>query len=336
MGEENRRFHSGKVNFLRYIPTVLRSDELIDKSLRKASKIDEPYDKIFENRVRKENIDRIATAESVAAPYLQRIVKRFPTIEKLHPFYEDFIDLKFGVDNYKKALNNVNWASQMLVSLATENINALKSARKPFQMVTIRKRYYGRFCSIIEHISNDLVFLGNCRDFLRKLPEIDPLLPTYIIAGMPNVGKSSLLNTLTRNNFKTASYPFTTQTVYTGFIEEDGVRIQLIDTPGILDRPMSERNELERRSILSLKDIRGVILFLIDHSDTSGYTVEQQEALYEEIKNTFHKKVVRVQTKTDISQRVEEIGISNVNKDGFEELRNFIFIHAGEMVDTGY
>ena len=41
---------------MRPIPTILRSDELIDKSLKKASKIDEPYDKIFENKVRKENI----------------------------------------------------------------------------------------------------------------------------------------------------------------------------------------------------------------------------------------------------------------------------------------
>ncbi|MCL4356379.1 MAG: 50S ribosome-binding GTPase [Candidatus Thermoplasmatota archaeon] len=336
MGEKNRGSYKGTVKFLRFIPTVLRSDELIDKSLKKAAKIEEPYDKIFENRVRKENIDRIATAESVAAPYLQRLVKRFPSIEKLHPFYEDFIELKFGVDNYKKALNNVNWASEKLVSLATENINELKKARKPFQMVEIRKKYYGRFCSVIEHISDDLLLLGQCRDFLRKLPEIDPLLPTYIIAGMPNVGKSSLLNTLTMNNFKTASYPFTTQTVFTGFMEEDGVRVQLIDTPGILDRPMAERNELERRSILSLKDIKGVILFLMDHSGTSGYTVEQQEKLYLEIKDTFHKKIYRVQTKIDISTRVEDIAISNVNKEGLEELRNFIFIHAGEMIDTGY
>jgi hypothetical protein len=56
---------------MRPIPTILRSDELIDKSLKKASKIDEPYDKIFENKVRKENIDRIATAESVSAIYLK-------------------------------------------------------------------------------------------------------------------------------------------------------------------------------------------------------------------------------------------------------------------------
>ena len=203
-------------------------------------------------------------------------------------------------------------------------------------MVEIRKKYYGRFCSVIEHISKDLLMLGQCRDFLRKLPEIDPLLPTYIIAGMPNVGKSSLLNTLTMNNFKTASYPFTTQTVFTGFMEEDDVRVQLIDTPGILDRPMAERNELERRSILSLKDIKGVILFLMDHSGSSGYTVEQQEKLYQEIRDTFHKKIYKVQTKIDISERVEDIAISNVNKEGLEELRNFIFIHAGEMIDTGY
>ncbi len=318
---------------MKQIPTILRSDEIINKSLRKASKIEEPYDKVFENRIRKENIDRIATAESVAAPYLLKIVKKFPTIEKMHPFYEDFIDLKFGVDNYKIALSNVQWAGQKLVELATENINQLKRARKTFEMVNIRKRYYGRFCSVIEGIEKDLLLLGECRDFLKSLPEINPDQPTFIIAGMPNVGKSSLLNALTRNEVKTAPYPFTTQSVYIGHMADENMKVQIVDTPGILDRPMEERNDLERRSILSLKDIKGIILFMIDYSGTSGYNIDQQMALYEEIRKTFHKKTYRIQSKIDLCEKREEIGISTITGEGIDQLRNFIFINAGEMIE---
>jgi nucleolar GTP-binding protein len=321
---------------MKAIPTILRSDELIDKSLRKASKIDEPYNKIFENKVRKENIDRIATAESVSALYLKRIVKKFPTSEKLHPFYEDFIQLKFGIDNYKRSLNNIQWAGNKIVELATDSIHDLKRARTAHEMVNVRKKFYGRFCSVLEHVDKDLRMLGECRDFLRKLPEIDPEVPSFIIAGMPNVGKSSLLNSLTNNNVHIAPYPFTTLNVSIGHMNTENGKIQIVDTPGLLDRPMDERNELERRSILSLKDIRGVILFLIDYSGFSGYTIEQQEILYEDIKLNFHKKVIRVQTKIDISDRKEDIAISNINKKGITELKDFLITQSGEFTDYGY
>ncbi|MCL4323794.1 MAG: 50S ribosome-binding GTPase [Candidatus Thermoplasmatota archaeon] len=321
---------------MRPIPTILRSDELIDKSLRKASKIDEPYDKIFENKVRKENIDRIATAESVSAIYLKRIVKKFPTSEKLHPFYEDFLQLKFGIDNYKRSLNNVQWAGEKIVELATDSIHDLKRARTAHEMVNIRKKFYGRFCSVLEHVDKDLRLLGECRDFLRKLPEIDPEKPSFVIAGMPNVGKSSLLNSLTNNDVQIAPYPFTTLNVFIGHMSAGNRKIQIVDTPGLLDRPMDERNELERRSILSLKDIRGVILFLIDYSGFSGYTMEQQEKLYDDIRAHFPKKIVRIQTKIDISERKEEIAISNINKSGIKELKDFIIKESGEFTEYGY
>lgn len=318
------------------IPTILRSDELINKSLHKASKIDEPYDKIFENKVRKENIDRIATAESASATYLKRIVRKFPTSEKLHPFYEDFLDLKFGIDNYKHSLNNVQWAGEKIVELATDSIHRLKAARTAFQMVTIRKQFYGRFCSVLEHIDKDLRMLGECRDFLRKLPEIDTESPSFIMAGMPNVGKSSLLNSLTNNNVDVAPYPFTTLNVFIGHMKIKGRNIQVVDTPGLLDRPIEKRNELEKRSILSLKDIRGVILFIMDYSGFAGYSLEDQEDLYQEIKRLFHKKIIRVQTKIDISDRKEDVAVSNINKQGIDELRTLIERELNDFTDYGY
>ena len=316
---------------MRPIPTVLTSTELIDKSLHKASKIEEPYDKIFENKVRKENIDRIATAESASAVYLKRIVKRFPTSEKLHPFYEDFLDLKFGIDNYKKSLNNIQWAADKIVELATDSIHKLKASKTAHEMVKVRKTFYGRFCSVLEHVDSDLKMLNQCRDFLRKLPEIDTESPSFIIAGVPNVGKSSLLKSLTNNNVDIAPYPFTTLNVFIGHMKLGSKKVQIVDTPGILDRPMDKRNELERRSILSLKDIKGVILFLFDYSGFSGYPVEEQESLYNEIKNSFHKKIIRVQTKIDISERKENVAISNINKTGLDELVALIERESNEF-----
>lgn len=129
-----------------------------------------------------------------------------------------------------------------------------------------------------------------------------------------------------------APYPFTTQEVHIGFLTRDWVRVQLVDTPpGILDRPMEERNEMERKAVLALRDIDGIVLFLIDHSGTSGYTVEQQEGLYRELSDILGKEVIRVQSKCDLSsERRERICISATTGYGLEELRGLL-LERGEL-----
>ncbi len=304
------------------IPTVLRSQELIDKSFLKASKITEPYHPTIEAKIRKEVIDRISTIESITCSHLLKLVKKFPTIEKLHPFYEDMIDLMFDTDRYKVSLSKVQWAAERIEALSTEHIQKLKKARKVEQLTGIMRAYYGRYSSIVKSIDDDLKFLSRCRDWIRQIPDIDPEMPTFIIAGMPNVGKSSLLSRLTGNVPKVAPYPFTTQSISIGYMHMNGVKVQVIDTPGILDRPMEERNEMEMKSILSLRDIKGTIIFLLDPTGQSSYSMEQQESLYNEIKSKMRPQMIRVQTKCDLTdERIEKISISTETMEGFDILK---------------
>lgn len=304
------------------IPTVLRSQEIIDKSFSKASKIEEPYFPKKEDKIRKDVIDRISTIESIACAHLDKIVKKFPSIERIHPFYRDLVDLMFDIDKYKQSLGKIQWTSEKIVLLSTDLIRKLKFTHEIPVMNSLMRQYYGRFSSLIKEIDRDLIFLGECRDYMRKIPDIDPELKTFIIAGMPNVGKSSLIAAITNTKPQIASYPFTTQSISIGYLDIDHEKIQLIDTPGILDRPMSERNEMELKAVMALKDINGVIVFLFDGSGFSGYSYEQQESLFKEVSRMFLKPVIRVQSKIDIPQnRREELGISIQTGEGLEELR---------------
>ncbi len=305
------------------IPTVLRSQEIIDKSFLKASKITEPYHPTIEAKIRKEIIDRVSTIESITCSHLQKLVKKFPTIEKLHPFYEDMIDLMFDTDRYKISLSRIQWASERIEALSTDVIQRLKKARKVDHLTALMREYYGRYSSIVKSIDEELKFLSRCRDWIRQIPDIDPEMPTFIIAGMPNVGKSSLLSRLTGNEPKVAPYPFTTQSISIGYMSMAGMKIQIIDTPGILDRPMEERNEMEMKSILSLRDIKGTIIFLFDPTGHSSYSVEQQENLFNEIKKRMRPTMIRVQTKADLTdQRTEKIAISTETLSGFDLLKS--------------
>ncbi len=129
-----------------------------------------------------------------------------------------------------------------------------------------------------------------------------------------------MIQKLTGTSPEIASYPFTTKEILLGYKNIENRRVQFIDTPGILDRPMDKRNDIEKKAIIALSKIEGTILFLFDYSNTSKYTEEEQNNLYREISETFPNRIIRIQTKIDISDRHEDICISSVSAPGLKEL----------------
>jgi len=56
-----------------------------------------------------------------------------------------------------------------------------------------------------------------------------------VLVGMPNAGKSMLLNTLTNAHVDVGDYPFTTQLPQVGMLEYEDIKIQIVDTPPLYD-----------------------------------------------------------------------------------------------------
>lgn len=311
------------------IPTVLRSQEIIDKAFSKASKVEEPYHPRKETRVRKEIQDRISSIEGTTVFYLTKLVKKFPSNDTLHPFYRNLLDMMFDLDQYRISLSKLDRTADKITEFSTQKIKQLKYVPSVPEMNKIMREYYGRVASLIGDLDSNLSFLGRCRDFMKQVPQIEDEIPTFIIAGMPNVGKSSLLSRITTATPRIAPYPFTTQSVYIGYLERNGHRIQIIDTPGILDRPMSDRNTMEMNAILALRHIDSTIIFLFDKSRESIYNLESQEKLFDEIKANMKKEMIRVQAKLDISDsKTEEYAISASTGDGLNELVDYMFAHS--------
>ena len=192
------------------------------------------------------------------------------------------------------------------------------------------------------------------RQHMSRLPSIDPNTRTLLLCGYPNVGKSSLMNKLTRAEVEVQPYAFTTKSLYVGHMDYKYLRWQaraaaapalgvlqaalesppqqlpasgrraraaslpcstthptpfpptppcaptitataatnkqVIDTPGILDRPLEERNTIEMQSITALAHLRAAVLYLVDVSETCGYSMAQQAALFHSIKPLFSNK----------------------------------------------
>jgi small GTP-binding protein len=56
-----------------------------------------------------------------------------------------------------------------------------------------------------------------------------------VMVGLPNSGKSALLDVLTNANADVADYPFTTQLPGIGMMEYENIKIQIVDTPPLHD-----------------------------------------------------------------------------------------------------
>ncbi|KAM9886403.1 hypothetical protein OXX69_013766, partial [Metschnikowia pulcherrima] len=79
------------------------------------------------------------------------------------------------------------------------------------------------------------------------------------------------------------------------------LRFQAIDTPGILDRPTEEMNNIEMQSIYAIAHLRSCVLYFMDLSEQCGFSIEAQVKLFYSIKPLFaNKSVMVVMNKSDI------------------------------------
>jgi len=297
----------------RKLPTVLTAEELIDKAFGRASKV-------TGRNKREKTINKLATVSNVLRDYFNKIVKAHPSYDNLPDFYREMIDIVVGIRRIKKSLAAINWANSMTQKILTKSIREVKAGKRPEEVL---RAAYGRVASIVKQIDPELRFLNEAKNRMKEIPALTDD-PTLVVAGYPNVGKSSFVARISSVKPEIASYPFTTKRIYVGYTELDGVRIQVIDTPGLLDRPIHKRNDIERRAILCLKHLANCILFVIDPTETCGYPIENQLSLLEEVKENFEVPIIAAYSKADMHDRRDLPAFSSVTGEGIEEILKLI------------
>ncbi|MGI6447673.1 MAG: NOG1 family protein [Methanobrevibacter boviskoreani] len=286
------------------IPTIPTVEELLDKGFSRGKKAaDMKRSEKIPKRIKGKRIEevRVTTACQVIEAKLKMIIDRTPEIEELPEFYQDYIDITVGVDDLKQALGGINWAYGIISQLEDEYRNRIRKSA-PERANTLRKQAYGRISSVVKKISKDLDFLDFAKNRLRNMPTVNFEATTVVIAGFPNVGKSTLLRQLTDAEPEVANYPFTTKGIQIGHIERHWQDIQIIDTPGLLDRPIGDMNDIELNAIVALEDLADTILFIFDASETCGYYLENQYNLFCEIQNIFDIPFIPLFNKIDLTE----------------------------------
>lgn len=118
----------------------------------------------------------------------------------------------------------------------------------------------------------------------------------------------------------------------------------MIDTPGILDQPLEQRNTIEMQAVTALAHLKASVLYIMDISEQCDHSIDEQINLFESIRPLFANKPVFIGlNKVDILRRndlapekaeylnklekenVPIIEMSTVSQEGIMNLRDQVY-----------
>ena len=239
---------------------------------------------------------KIELIKDVLVNSMIKIVKSFPSIDQLPEFYLELVKCTIDYAMLKKSLGAVNWAIKRVdefFKIYSSKINKCSDLQKINQY---RREFYGRISSFIKQIKKELAFLEESRKIMKGFPAIKTSIPTIVIAGFPNIGKTTLLYKLTGSKPEINSYAFTTKGINVSYYKNESKKIQLLDTPGTLDR-FNKMNYIEKQAYLAITLLAEKIIYIFDL--TEPYPIESQLKLYKSL-TELGKPVVCFLSKTDI------------------------------------
>ncbi|KAL1501515.1 hypothetical protein ABEB36_006822 [Hypothenemus hampei] len=274
-------------------------DIILSKTQRKTPTVVHKQYKI--TRIRAFYMRKVKFSQQSFHDRLTQILTEFPKLDDVHPFYADLMNVLYDKDHYKLALGQINTARHLIDNVAKDYVRLLKYGDSLYRCKQLKRAALGRMATIMKRQASNLTYLEQVRQHLARLPSIDPYTRTIIICGFPNVGKSSFINKITRADVEVQPYAFTTKSLYVGHTDYKYLRWQVIDTPGILDHSLEERNVIEMQAVTALAHLRACVLYFMDLSEQCGHTLDEQVKLFQSIKPLFASKpLIVVANKVDI------------------------------------
>lgn len=148
---------------------------------------------------------------------------------------------------------------------------------------------------------------------------LDYYIPNDVaIVGLPNSGKTSLLNKLTGKNYKVADYPFTTTSCVWCKVAWDELDCTFLDTP-----PLKKDEILNQDSFIKHLARSRIVLFLSDNPESFN---EDMESIKKTILS-FDKKILKGKKIFHLLTKIDTIDASNLKED-----KNIIKISVNDEV----
>ncbi|MBW3004000.1 50S ribosome-binding GTPase [Candidatus Woesearchaeota archaeon] len=256
------------------------------------------------DKSRKIELAKLDKIKETLKDHFNMIIKSYPAFDDLPEFYKELIKATLEYKEIKKSLAAVNWAKEKVAFFHNEFKNKILKTKHLESVNQYRRQFYGRISSVVRQIRKNLEYLEYARKIMRDYPAIKTGMKTVAIFGFPNVGKTTLLSKLTKSRPEIKSYPFTTKGINIAYMNVDHKSVQIVDTPGTLNR-FEKMNNIEKVAYLALKYLAEDVVYVFDI--TEPFPLKDQVKLYKALKR-MQKKVYVYLSKTDVLKKedVEE------------------------------
>lgn len=245
---------------------------------------------------KKVELERIDAIKKSINKSVGKILESFPDLEKLPVFYFELLKASLDYVKLKKSLGAVNWAIKKVNDFSYFYKLKIKKTMDLNKINDYRREFYGRTASALKQIKNELFILEDSRKIMKNFPVVKTSVPTVVMIGFPNVGKTTLLFKLTGSKPEINSYVFTTKSINIAYLKKNSKKIQLIDTPGTLNR-FNKMNNIEKQAYLAIKHCANLIVYIFD--PTESYPLKDQKKLLLNLKMT-KKPIVTYLSKSDV------------------------------------
>lgn len=276
------------------------------------------------DRQRRRALLKILRASGIAVRQLHLAAQRLQPA-RLSRFQRTLIERKLGPGALDQMHRRLSRAAERIRGLRPDAERSIGQDRSTEERAADVRRFYGRLASFVKEVEPDLRDLVQVRRLLVARPRLDRGEVTVVVAGFPNTGKSTLVAALSTAHPKIAPYPFTTEKVQVGHASLGADAVELVDTPGLLGRS-GKTNPAEVETHVALGSAARIVVFLVDPTLTSGYSIEAQEALLHRLRSERPDLAfIEVETKADLTRRpVARLHVSAKTGLGLDALRTEI------------
>jgi uncharacterized protein len=140
---------------------------------------------------------------------------------------------------------------------------------------------------------------------------------SVVLVGLPSVGKSTLLNAITNAESKVGNYDFTTLGVVPGMMEYKGVRMQILDLPGIIEGAASGKGF--GRKVLSVVRASNLVVLMTDY---------KRAGWLEKVKKELEESGIR------LNKRPPKIHVHRLIKGAIQIIDPFMSLPEETMVEV--
>jgi nucleolar GTP-binding protein len=267
------------------------------KKCREAKSESKSKDRL--NKYKTIEMTRLDVIRGNLSDHLKEILNAFPRVDDMDPFYNELVKLTLEYHNLKRSLGAVKWGAERIDAITALYRSKIAKTKDFAMLGRLKTEYIGRASSFMKQLGPYLIYLDEARKTMKDYPAIKTACFTVCIFGFPNAGKSTLLKKMTGANPEIKPYAFTTKTLNLGYIEMPAFKVQVIDTPGSLNR--IKANNIELHAYLAVKYLAEVVIYVFD--PMMERPLEEQEKLLSYLKKVYKKTLLFYVSKTDIAKK---------------------------------